>query len=200
MSRMNEIIPPPMLTPPTEPGRIPARSGGPAWARVIGIISIVLGSLGALGGAWNAIGAALAPAFMGWMPQDDAAFQAMQAAMRKWMPWQVAVGVALFLVAGVLLASGVGMVKCRGWSVRAAWVWIVLKVLAVTGSAVVTGLHQRDQMQAMAQAGTPMPTGMAGGMALASAILYWLWGMVYPAFLCVWLARPSIRKRTRDWP
>jgi len=160
----------------------------------------VLGSLGALGGAWNAIAAALSPAFMGWMPPDDAAFQAMQAAMRKWVPWQVAVGVALLLVAGVLLASGVGMVRYRRWSVRAAWIWIILKALAVTGSSVVTGLHQRDQMQAMAEAGTPLPAGLVGGMAIGSAILYWLWGMVYPAFLCVWLVRPSIRKQTRDWP
>jgi uncharacterized membrane protein SirB2 len=166
---------------------------------VIGIISIVLGVLGVLGGLFNAIGAAFSGWAMSVMPRDDAASRAMLEVMERWRPWQIGVGAALVLVAGLLLASGIGMLLRRRWSVRAAWAWIVLKMVVVTASAAVTGLQQRDQMTAMAQAGAPFPGGFAGAMGIFSALLYWLWGALYPGFLCVWLARGTIRRRVAAW-
>lgn len=115
------------------------------------------------------------------------------------MPWQAAAGVGLTLTAGLLLVWGIGMLGRRRWSVRVAWLWIVLKVAVVTGSALVTGLQQRDQMAAMAQSGVPLPGGMAGAMAVFPAAIYWAWGVLYPAFLCVWLSRGSIRRQVARW-
>lgn len=190
---------PPVSAPPTVPGPIPRGETAEKWARVIGVISIVLGVLGILHGAWSTAYAILFPPMMAWLPVYDAAAGAMRDSMERWMPWQAAAGVALTLTAGLLLVSGIGMLGRRRWSVRLAWLWIVLKVAVVTGSALVTSLQQRDQMAAMAQSGVPIPGGMSGATAVFSAAIYWAWGVLYPAFLCGWLLRGSIRRQVARW-
>lgn len=212
--------PPLPSAPPTTPGpisQIRSRAGN-TWPDVIGIISIILGSLAALGGIINALTQALmsfwAPAVSGASnapppsgsgnPPFD--LSSMLRSMGQWAPLASAANLLLCAIAGLLIFSGAGVLKRRRWG--AVWIkrWAVIKILGGVLMAVVTGLMQSAQFSSMSQSGAAgSGPGSAAIGAMAPVIAAFtgcftiLFYAAYPIFILIWMNRSLIKAQTRSW-
>lgn len=191
--------------PPTEPfGYVPIASR-PSWPKVIGIISIVLGSLGTLQGCSTALSPFFLPFaadFMRAMPPQaqNPGVDSLTVA-QKWLPWTVTQGLLSLAVAILLLVSGIGLLQRRPWGVSASRVWAVIKILLAAFVGVLTYYIVGDQVEAMRNAPNmpPMPQGFFAFIGIWSTVLGLLLGWAYPVFMLIWLGRRTVCEECRLW-
>ena len=195
--------------PPTMPGALVARlaPAPPPWATVLGILSIVFGVLGALSKCWGMATPfffVLMERFFASMPEDEVPAEIGQSfSMMGAYAWPIA-GVSLLktIVACLLVAVGIGLLKQRGWAPAWAIRYAVLDMVLTLGEGVLGGLAQAAQMEAM-QAADPAAFGpMAGWTTLityGSVGFGVLVSMVWPVFLIVWFTRRRVREATSTW-
>lgn len=191
------------VTPPTEPVPIVRRELGSTWPGVIGAIAIVFGALGIL----NGLMAMASPFFVNMMGNMGGQTTGMVETMKSWMWWVILSGVLTIVVASVLLAAGIGVVRRRAWGAKTMLVWAVLKF--VWGGISVAGgvLMQMEQMKAMqAQTASPgqgvpaaMMTGMTDMVMIFGLGFGLLWAWALPVFVLIWFMRPKIRAEVRAW-
>lgn len=193
---------PPPLTPPIEPGPLarpagysPYASPVPVWPTVIGVLGIVLGSLGLLGGIWGAV----APIVMKTLFQNTAMDPNMPQFTERWIHWTVILSVLTSAVAVLLIVAGAGILKRAAWSPRAARIWAVLKMVLVIANLVVTFEIQRSALAAATQAGGPGMTVNANLIMIPSLCFGLLWGWALPVFLLIWFSRASIKEQVSKW-
>lgn len=188
------------MAPPTAPGPIVLDSEPSRWPKVIGIIAIVLGALGALG---NAMGL-LQPFLLDVMgaaapPQAQGQMQAQIAVTRAWLPYTMTLSAIQAALAILLLVAGVLLISRSRAAPLWMMIWAVLKLIAAVVSAFIGHRVQADTMEAMRAAGT-MPTlpGMRA-FAVFGLVLAIMWGCAFPAFTLVWLSLASVRREVRTW-
>lgn len=200
----NEVAQP-MDAPPTMQEQSDVQMAS-TWSKVIGIISIILGGLGALSALWQII----APFLMGTMgaffskmnPQGADPF----IGMKQWQIPMVIVGVGLLGIAIMLLIGGVqvlsnkqaGMVMLKRW----AFAKIGFSVIAIA----VGMMTQMAQMQAaMDQANTSTPgSGAVAKSAMMIGMVIGLffgiaWAWAYPIFILFWFNKKNIREEISTW-
>ncbi len=190
---------PPSFTPPTAPSPVQPTERPRVWPTTIGVISIVLGSLGIIGGCWGVV----SPTFMGalseQMPQGS--IQGAET-MAKHAGMYAVSGGAGMMVATLLLIAGIGMLRRRPWSVSANRWWAVLKMLLVVGQVAFAILIQ-DEVVAEITRNDPNAAAMgAGFVSVAVGIGFafvLLWGWAYPVFLLIWLSRRGVKAETASW-
>lgn len=163
------------VAPPVSPAH-PARPPRPKWAVVLGIISIVMASLGLLAngistgvGIWGVL-------------QDDAPM--LLVLLQAGLPLLVSVWL---LTAGILLLRG----RRRG-----AWMHVAYGISRLVLLLLQVGAMLYLTLGAMAALNNPLPRYImlaTGGVALAVLALY-------PAFVLAWFLRRSIRHEVRQWP
>ncbi|MCW5777251.1 MAG: hypothetical protein KIS87_12505 [Phycisphaeraceae bacterium] len=196
-------------SPPTAPGRMVARvaPGPPAWVAVLGVLSIVFGVLGALSKCWGIA----TPLFFGIMerffaslPNEEMPEAVGQSfSMMGAYAWPIA-GVSLLktIVAGLLVAVGIGLLKQRAWAPAWAIRYAVLDMVLTLGEGALGALAQVAQMEAM-QAADPTAFGPIGGwttlIAYGSVGLGVLMSLVWPVFLIVWFTRRRVREHVSTW-
>jgi hypothetical protein len=175
--------------PPTAPGQVPPLGTYSAWPTTIGVIAIVLGSLGTLQGIWGICAAFM---FTGIVPAGFA----MQSNPMLAHPGLMATSGAISLaIAVLLLITGVGMVRRRKWSVTAARVWAVSKVLYGIVAGALGWVLAQDQLAATSSSVVPPGLkGMMGGFMAGGLILSVFWAAAFPVFLLVWLSRERIKR------
>lgn len=186
------------VAPPTEPGLVEMPRGPSVWPRVVGIIAIVLGAGGILGGLYGALSPLMLDAMASMMPQG----QEMVAAAKELGGWTVAISLASVVLAGVLLAGGIGLVKRRRWSVSIIRIWALVRLLLVMANAVLTYQMTKGQFEMMSQqqpGGPPMPAGIGQGFAAIGVAVGVVWGWAFPVFVLIWLARGKIKAETSAW-
>jgi hypothetical protein len=154
----------------------------PAWPKVIGIISIVLGSLGVICNACSLGGNAIASSFTQMMPpEQQAELQAQLQASAS--PLNLALAAVGILIAILLIVAGVFLVQRRplGRTLHLIYAGIGL-ILAI--AAVGIGIQTANAMAANA----PDPTQAAAQRmaGLGGAIVGGLVGAAYPTFLLIW--------------
>ncbi len=164
--------------PPVQDASLPPRNPVrtvPGWARVIGVLSIVGGVLGAWFGLVNM---ARAHDVLAWHSS----------------PWDLHwMGGSLAIVAGILqIAASVVLVIAGVWLVRRRRVGISLHYAGATGRLVAFVAH------VVLTAGLAH-LGKAGPYWVTSTVVGALFGAVYPAFVLVWLTQRSVRKATAGW-
>ena len=185
------------LQPQIVPGPIPPRP--PIWPTVIGIIFVVLGALGMLGAILEAIGPLMMERLGEMMPDEVPDFMEPMAAYRGMLFVRSA---ALFVVAGLLLTAGIGLLRRRSWAMPLAILWAVLKLGVVVFDAWLDAQVSRGVMEAMSESGE-----MASGMQVMNAtpflwvgiVMTIVWGWALPLFTFVWFAVPKIRADVRGW-
>ncbi len=201
----------PMLpdSPPTAPGAMVSRlaPAAPAWVAVLGILSIVFGVLGALGKCWGMatpLFFAVMERFFASMPEDEVPEGFGQSfSMMGAYAWPIA-GVSLLktIVACLLVAVGIGLLKQRAWAPVWAIRYAVLDMVLTLGEGTLGALAQVAQMEAM-QAADPTAFGPIGGwttlIAYGSVGLGVLVSLVWPVFLIVWFTRRRVREQTSTW-
>lgn len=196
---IQEVTPSVPLTPPMTRG--PQLAKPSQWPGVIGIISIVMGSLAALRGCIGAVVAPIISVVAGQLPEEGAA---VLEPMKELMGWMIFNGIATTLVAVMLIVGGSGLIKRRPWGRRVCMIWSVLKMILVMVSSVLSFFIFRENMEAVLQqqgtAGLPpffaimMKTSGAFGMLFGI-----VWGWALPVFMLVWFSRQKIRTEVSGW-
>jgi hypothetical protein len=187
MSDQPPVTPYP-AAPPTQPGALPVAEPATKWPTVLGIIGIIVGVLGAMSAAWGIVSFSLFPEMMRAMPPEAVA------AMEKMKGLTIALSAVGLPVAVLLLASGIGLVRRRRWSVSTAKIWAALRILvAIAGS--VGGVLMQDAMMQ----GNPGMAGMPAGFMRTMQMIGFAWGCGLPVFFLIWLSRAKIKAEVASW-
>lgn len=179
--------------PPTEPGEVPGPPRG--WPKVIGIISIVWGSLGLLCNGCGLISQVFQSAFMGMISRGGAGGGPGGGAMAPipdvmkpnaldFLPMVAGVGVTILLiVAGSMLVSRrpVSRPLHIAYGVLSLLVTVVGTALAVLKQQAIMAwaAENPDDFWAMQQS-------QAGVFAYAAVVIGALIGGAYPLFVLIW--------------
>lgn len=187
------------VAPPTRPGAAWAVPAESSWPKVIGIIAIVLGSLGILGGVYGVFTPQLLGFFESLMPPgQEGGFEALE----QHAGWTVATSLVGMAVAALLLVGGIGLAKRRPGSVAMCRVWSVLKIVLVLVNSAVAYRLMLTQFDAMGQSGPgamPMGPGFGKVIAMFGVVVGLAWGWALPVFLLIWLGRGKIKAETSGW-
>ncbi len=191
---------PPSFTPPTAPLPIQPIERPRNWPTTVGVISIVLGGLGALSGCWGIVSPMFMGAFLELMPPGQT--QGL-GAMTEHVGLISGLGAAGMVVATLLLIAGIGMVRRRPWSVSASRWWAVLKMLFVVVQTALGAVMQKEMIEEMTKNDpnvAAMGTGFMSAMFIVGYALGLLWGWAYPIFLLIWLSRGKVKEEVASWP
>lgn len=176
----------------------------PTAVRVFGILHLILAGIGFLSGIWSLF-ANQVNGFL--MSANKPAFEAQKDYMSEITWVSHLTGVFMLALAGLLLTSGLMLVRSRPagvtWSHRYAWTSIATKVISLVITVAVV-LPAMQQMMDGALALTPgMPAGAAdpviGFMKSFTAIATVatpLISCLYPALALYFLSRPQVKEWT----
>ena len=190
----SEFFPP--QAPPTAPGPLVMERPS-AWPTVLGIIGTIVGVLALLGGLGGSVSWYFIEAF-GFRPPGAAD---TLAAVKEWKGLSIGSSLVSALVAAMLVAGSIGLLKRCAWSPGLLKLWAVLRILVAALAAVVALLITQSQFDAMrAEPGAVVPPqSLMKGIAVFGAAFTLLWGSALPVFMLIWLARPVIKLETSAW-
>ena len=208
--------PPAAGTPPIEGAFVPDKRS--VWPTVIGIITIIFGSLGA---AYNGLcspagmimAGAFKPMFEDMAQSAPGAGMEMQVAqieaMSRYLPASLVVYLTSTILSVLLLIGGIGVLRRRGWSGRTLNIWAILRILQAIPAVIVTYLMNDAMFEAMEEAAASgggataqMPSGIFSVMAtvgLAAVIIQLLIYWALPVFVLIWFSRRVIREEVAEW-
>ena len=185
----------------------------PVWPKVIGIVSICLGSLNVIGNCFN-VGWTLAfPPIMRALAAKSGAAMQMADPFAMLPPWYRSVQVPLSLVGlavgVILLIAGIKLVRKKP-SARALHVtYIVLQtILAIVGVVFGAAMmsHTKQAMEQSASSGAQVPPEVQEflriferGTSTVVLIAGLLFGLAYPVFLTIWFLRDKVRREIASW-
>jgi hypothetical protein len=183
----------PVTSPPSEMGDAPPRLSG--WPTGIGVLGIIVASLGIVGGCCGV----LSPFTTQWfidsmganMPEEQVkAMKASQAPATYVIPASL-LGTAF---AVLLLVGSIKLIRRRASGVRLCqiWAWISIPWSVIT--FLVTAYFQM-QVPDDPNMG---PVGKYIGLGMAACFVLVL-GIGIPLFMLAWFSRPSIRDEIRSW-
>jgi len=201
---MYESIDPSQGTAPQMPPISPWSHGGvpqpqSSWPGVVGTISIVLGSLGLLCYGCNSIMTFASPFVQNFMPPEMQQAQA-QGAVLALNIGSYCIG---FLLALLLLFSGVGIVQRRRWGRTASIVWAFLRAALAAIVLALTVILAQDiadqtnqQMQARGQAS---PFTVTSDLVILIAVISVLLQLIRPVFILIWFNLARIKDVVATW-
>ncbi len=198
-----------MSPPPQQPGEIPAQPS--TWPTVLGIISIVLASLGILTNLCGGVAAVFMPAIMGAIgdaaPKDDPMIKVQVELAHRFMAFNLANAVIVIGLGVILLSAGIGLARRRRTAVGKVKLWAIGRIIwsipAAYATYVITDESLKMMQQAAADSGKPMPGGgfatfMAAMGPISAAINFAIWCAV-PIFMLIWFSRGKIKSETSRW-
>jgi hypothetical protein len=200
---MSQIPPTPPLPPSDDFDLSNAAAAPKAWPKVIGIFSIVLGSLGLIcngcGIAGNAINMAMGGATgMSQMPGPDGKPMPMPDVLKPG-PIDLAGGVVAFLLGILLLVAGIMLVTRKPVArvLHIGYAAVAVVLTAVMTAHGVSKLNQIGQWAAQ-NPDDPMAKsiGMIQSFAMAGIAVGVVLGLGYPLFLLVWFL--VVKKSTEE--
>lgn len=196
----------PPVAPPTTQGDFVPVKPPESWPTVIGVISIIFGSLGVLSGACGGALLLLSGPLVSMIPKEQAA--EMEVQLSSGLPYPVLQGGVMLLelvISVMMLVGGIVLLRrkrsARGLLVGTAW----LDLLANTVGAVVGFMVMQAQMKAMqenAEVAQQMPAGfgaLAQGAGGVMAFVQWLFLAIWPVFVLIWFSRSRVRESVETW-
>ena len=188
--------PPPSAIPPQQPGEIGGPEQAATWPKIIGVISIVFGSVACLSGAWGLLAPRLMEAVAVKAPQSQAA---PFAAMEGWGTWIVVSSALTMLIAPVLLVAGIDLVRRRRRGIKLGRVWAVLKMIFAVAGSYLGFVMIQEQFRQMPQQKLPVGGDFFVVMGVVGAVAGVLWSCAYPVFLLIWFSRAKVRTEYTQW-
>lgn len=183
--------------PPTSPGPVEPDEDRRTWPTAIGVLLIVLQSIGFL--VTLATAASLFIDFSSAMRVFGAA-PAMDA-QRAWRTELLATYAASALLSILAIAGAALLLYRRRLGVTMLLAWALLRLPHALFSSWVAANAQRDTMKSMPQTmARPTPAGLADVMYWTTFFTSMLWLLILPAFVLIWFLVPPIRRQTRLWP
>lgn len=198
------------MSPPTIPGPIEMGEAPSQWPKVIGVLAIVFGVLGAIGGLCAGLGALstdILKKIMSMAPQQPGVDQTAQLDVAaQYQGLSLLNAFATVSIAVLLIFGGAQLLKRQSVSRTTLLVWAVVKIVAVVAGSVLAFVIQQKQMelaiQQMNAGSTTAPIPAAGIMKLIGAFgigIAVLWGWALPVFLLIWLNRGKIKQEVAGW-
>lgn len=184
--------------PPTSPVSYMPPPPGPAWPTVLGILSIVLGSIGAVFAFFTVVGQlviSLSP-FMGRTGVPPVAVDFLRAQA----PRLIAINAVVAVLAAMLLICGIGLLRRLRWSIRMIRIWGVLKLLAAAGQAWINYDMQTRQLQVFRSIGNPaVAFSFYSTMPAFTSAFWFVVQAAVPVFMLIWFSRAKIRDQAATW-
>ncbi len=191
--------------PPTQAGGFVPLAPPEGWPTVIGVLSIIFGSLASLQGFCGLLGLIAFSSLLSFLPQEvqDQMGTQMQSSM-PYPGFQALQILTEFGVAILLLVGGIMLVrrkpKSRGVLTAFAWIDLLSNTyVAVLGyfvlQASMAAMKDNPQMQ-------QVPPGMLGIMQSLGVVMVpvgWLLSAIWPVFLLIWFRRAKIRASMAAW-
>ncbi|MFW6058903.1 MAG: hypothetical protein ACODAQ_01900 [Phycisphaeraceae bacterium] len=185
--------------PPTVRGAQAGARRPSRWPTVLGIISIVLGALGLLGLIWQMAMPFVMEPFLNSLGPPGTA-QTQELAVQR-HPLMLASNVFQFVLAAILLAVGVLLIRRRALARRLgltwAWLDIVAVVLGLTINYVLQQAHWAEQ-QAAGSATPGMQNFEQVGLIIGSLVGL-VFGCALPVFMLIWLSRAKVKAEVVEW-
>ncbi|MGP1347693.1 MAG: hypothetical protein ACTS3F_13630 [Phycisphaerales bacterium] len=183
--------------PPTQAGQVRAGAGTTRWATVFGVISIVLSSLGLLGGLCSAIAipfsasmSAAASQQGGPNPFSFGGPMALQVVAQL-------IGLGLSVM---LLVAGIQLLKRRASGVSLHKLWAMVSIPIVLIMMGVNAFFMSQQMNAaMASQGNTPPPGVTGTMVVFSVAFGLVGSLTYPVIVLWWMNRARVKEESSGW-
>ena len=193
-------IPPSYQTQSYEP---PATS----WPTVIGIISIIFGSLGALSSVWQSAAPFLINTIskMEQMEADPEAVKALEG-VAQWQYPLLVVGLLGLALSVLLIVCGAKLVGRNRMASPVFKKWAIAKIIYSLVAVTIGTLAQMQQFEtAMDQQGAntggmPVPVESIMVFVMVFAIVFGLlFACAYPVFILVWFGREKVRNEVESW-
>jgi hypothetical protein len=175
------------LTPLADTEALPAIQRATVWPRRLGVVSIILGSLGLLFGTMGSSVALQAKAIEMSLPQD---VTPNQQAILKAATWRANLSIGAAAIGVPLLIAGIGLVARRRWSIKFCRAWTILCIVLSLVDAAVNALIHKGLAEAADRPATLLSTGVVLGL---------VWSLALPIFMLIWLAREEIREEIAGW-
>jgi hypothetical protein len=184
------------MAPPTEPVLVGyAAARPPRWPVVIGVILIVYASLALLNAIIGLVSLTMIDVFFDMVPGQG---QLQLQAVRPYLAWEGGLHVFQGVVGGVGLAAGIALCRRRPSAGRLVDAWIVLQVVATACHTLLAWAVQSAMFQVQ-QVQTPSLAPFQGVLLWLTSCVGIAWGLALPAFLWVWMRRPTVRDHMKTW-
>ena len=180
-----------------------------SWPKAIGIISIVIASVGiayyvlcGIGG--TLVNTALVEAMAESVPEAQRAqMEASAEIQQRYLVPNLASSCFALALAGFLLVAGIATTRRRRWCRGGSLAWAGGKLLHALGAAVIVFLSAQASAEIMANDPNMQQMGGLSGIMAAlgpiSAVLTFLFLAAYPVFLIIWFNRGKVVEEVRGW-
>lgn len=178
---------PPTVRPPYIP---PPRQT--SWPVVLGILAIILGTVGVLGLIWQAVAAMI--------PSISAAAASQPSPVPKALV--PIMGLFNAVLSVMLLAGGISLIRRRRFGARLLKVWAGVDVVFTVAASVVSAAGMSGmlaQMQQQNPAAASVPPGMMAGFVIGGACVGLVMGLGPPVFTLIWFGRRKIKDEVSTW-
>jgi len=170
-----------------------------AWPTVIGVICIVLASLGLLCYGCNSASTILQPMVIAAMPAD----QRPPTPQGAQLVYQVIALCASFLLSIWLLIAGIGLCRRRSWS-RAwclgwAWLKILLSVVSTAVGFLFAGALAQQVNDQLARQPGGAPFTLTKEIFIVFFIITLVWNLIWPVFIIGWFSRARVKEEVAAW-
>ncbi len=188
---------PPSMTPPVGLGELPDLPS--KWPSVIGVISIVFGSLGLVCYGCNSLSTMLSPMMQNALPPEARASMPQG----TFLVISIASYCVNFVLSVWLLTTGIGQLRRRPWSRASAIGWSLVKILTTVVGTVATLAFLPDivaRTNSMFQ--RPNATALftiTESMIVAIMVIGLVFSIAWPVFMLVWFMRQRIRDEVTAW-
>lgn len=186
-----------MAHPPTLPGVVgrPEIRREPRWPLVLGVIAIILGGLGVLAYGIQLAQLIIIPLMV---PEDTRVVEAMMLAAGP-LGWIASI--LRILTSILLLVLGIGLARKSRWAISLTWWWIVLKIITELLNGIIQVVVQYRAFMSEDFFSTSSQAGLAGFLIfmILVSILTFLWYLIGPVFMMIWLTRPRVRAYWNAW-
>ncbi len=186
---------------------VPQPDAQSSWPTVIGIISIIFGSLGALGGAYQAVAPFLMGMIGGFVPESDDQAKVVFESMAAWRFPLMVVGIGSLILSVMLIVCGAQLVGRKESASGLHKKWAISKILFSLVAVTINTLAQMAQMKvAMEQQSQSMGGGGAQFVETAmmvamvvGIIMGIAFACAYPVFILIWFSREKVKNEVQSW-
>ncbi len=194
----NEKTPaePPMVTPPMEADALPPKAS--RWPTVIGVIAIIVASLGLAGGCCGMFSPFISGFFIdmaadsGSVPPEQIAVMRASQPPVVWVLFASLIGLGLSVL---LLLGGIAIARRRanGATLCKVWSWINIPWAAI--AFIISAYFQLIVPQDSQQMGSAFQyLGLALGGCFTLVV-----GIAFPLFMLYWFAKATIKDEIAAW-
>lgn len=201
---MDSTSPSPLSSPPPTP----SQAKGGVWRKIIGIISIIFGSLALLQSAMAPIMIPFTRKTMESSVNDDAGMERLNAYMEKLSSLSMLSAVVIGLLSLVLLVGGILLLKKNKIAPVLLMSWAVLKMVGGTFLNYKNYLLMQDQLEILSPSMQVEGFGAAEAeafnsitsiSAMVGLVGGTLWLLAFPIFILIWFNRKKIKDEVRSW-